>query len=331
MSTTSNKTSAAMKWVVRASAAILVILLVVIAIVLYGVPYLNSQNGAAALSAKPSPTASADPDHCEASWPMETSDYANNRWFSDGIAEIKSASTPKEAAKAAHVWLTGVRKDANLLAGAVKYFQNKDVDKMALTDKDGCASASAVDLVIQLDLLISNAQSIVPDQAPTNGYNSGVNDGNVVGAPGPGIGGDRTAIKITLPDGTEIWIMARCGNLVTSTPPPVPPGQTDECPWNPKLPPDSPECLQPKSPNKEDYVLPTEKPQQPTVTTIAESTPSPVVTTQNGGGGVIDTSSGLPGSETGTTSPGAPPAPTTPSTPPVKEGGTGNTGDTGGF
>lgn len=206
---------------------------------------------------KPSPTASATPNpkECAASWKMETSDYANNRWFSEGIVEIKTAKTPEDAAKAAKVWLEGVRTDPNLLSGAAKYFLNQDVgDKATLTDDKGCGSDKAVDLAIALDLKIANAQSIVPDQAPNNGYNSGVNGGNVIGDTTPGVGGDRTAIKIILEDGTTIWVMARCGNLVTAGPPNVPPGTTDnppKCPWNSLLPPDSPMCLQPKDPKND--------------------------------------------------------------------------------
>lgn len=214
---------------------------------------------------KPSPTDSAtpDPEECAASWKMETSDYARNRWFSEGIAEIKTAKTPKEAAAAAKVWLDLVREDPNLLAGAAKYFLNQEVDKATLTDNDGCASDEAIDIAIALDLRIANAKSIIPEQAPSNGYNSGVNDGNVIGDATPGIGGDRTAIKIILEDGTVIWIIARCGNIATLGPPPVPPGTTDnppkdnppkETPPKPKNKVDDPPATQGTTPLVEDAV-----------------------------------------------------------------------------
>lgn len=76
----------------------------------------------------------------------------------------------------------------------------------------------------------------------------------------------------------------------------------------------------PKSHDPKDYVYPTDKPKA-TVTTPAETTPPKVETTKPGGGGVVDTPTNKPGSETGTTSPGADPAPTTTSTPPPNEGG----------
>lgn len=263
-------------------------------------------------SPKPSSTASATPNpkECAASWKMETSTYANNRWFSDGITEIKTAKTPEDAAKAAKVWTAGVRKDASLLAGAAKYFLKQDVDKATLTDSKGCASDKAVDLAIALDLKLANAQSIVPDQAPSNGYNSGVNGGNVIGDTTPGVGGNRTAIKIILEDGSTIWIMARCGNVVTNGPPPVPPGTTDNpppppkpvCIYNPALSPDSPYCHQSKDP-KADVVAPqgtTPLGHDPVQTTAPAPKPAPLQPTTP-----VVTNPGTP-------APGASPAPVTP-------------------
>lgn len=214
--------------------SILGVLAVLALIVVLVLPFLGVANdeGAQASTSKPSPTASApsNPAECSVSWTMATSDYENTRWFPEGISEIKNAKTPEEATQAANVWLERVRKDPNLLAGAIKYFFKQDVNKATLTDTNGCASETAVDLSIQLDLALANAKSIISDPAPTNGYNSGVNDSNVIGASAPGIGGDRTAIKVVLEDGTEIWIMARCGNIATIGPPPVPHGTTDNPP-----------------------------------------------------------------------------------------------------
>jgi len=162
-------------------------------------------------------------------WATAPSDYTNNRWFANGIAAIRDAKTNEEATEAAHVWLAEVRKDPNLLAGAAKYFLQRDVDKATLST-DGCATDKAVQLVTEIELTIGNAKSIVPDSAPATGYNSGVENGIVVGSSAAGINGDLKAIKITLSDGRVIWILARCGNIVTITPPVVPPGKTDQPP-----------------------------------------------------------------------------------------------------
>ncbi|MEI7539616.1 MAG: hypothetical protein WCJ36_02505 [Candidatus Saccharibacteria bacterium] len=84
--------------------------------------------------------------------------------------------------------------------------------------------------------------------------------------------------------------------------------------------------LTPKSSNINDYQRPGTdnttdsgtgvKPKVPTVTTPAESSPPVVETTKTGNGGIIDTPTKTPGSETGTTAPGATP-PTNGTTPRV--------------
>jgi hypothetical protein len=89
---------------------------------------------------------------------------------------------------------------------------------------------------------------------------------------------------------------------------PCPPGNT------------IPDCA-PKSHNPSDYTYPSGKPKA-TVTTPPESSPPAVTTTTpTGGGGVTDSSTKAPGSETGTTAPGATAPSTAPSTAPVNEGG----------
>jgi hypothetical protein len=254
--TTESRNRRKVAGVVGGALAGLLILVIVIAFIVEA-PFGNPRD-ASADTQTPSPTASAtpEPEQCEASWPMVTSDYENNRWASDGIPEIQEAfdaGDTKKAVEAVHAWLEVVRTDATLLKGAVKYYLHQDVARDSLINGQGCASEEAIDLMVQLDLSVANAKSIIPEAAPANGYNSGVNDGVVIGDTAPGIGGNRAAVKITLQDGTEIWIMARCGNVVTMGPPPVPPGTTDNpprCPYNPELPPDSPDCLQPKKPEE---------------------------------------------------------------------------------
>ncbi len=241
------------KWVIPAIIAAVLVVAAIIAVLAFSSK--DGNNAQAVVVTKPSPTATAPANACT-TWKIEYSNYSNNRWFGNGITEIKDAKTEKEAAKAADVWLNEVRKDPNLLSGAAKYFLNRDVDKTSLiTEK--CASDTAVQLYTELKLTIGSAKSIVPSEAPATGYNSGVNNAVVVGSTAPGIGGDRKAIQVTLPDGRVIWIMARCGNIVTSGPPPVPAGHADECLpgekgtfpncWvpcsaNPSVPQSSPDC-----------------------------------------------------------------------------------------
>ena len=174
------------------------------------------------------PTEEEDARACGNTWLVVQSDNENNRWFSGGIQEIRDAQTPEEAEEAAHIWLNQVRRDPELLAGAARYFVDREIDPATLVDEE-CASTEAEQLVAEMELAIASAR-VTPSEAPADGYNSGVNDSNVVGASQPGITGDRAAILIELPDGTKIWVMARCGNPVTEGPPPVPPGITDEPP-----------------------------------------------------------------------------------------------------
>lgn len=175
-------------------------------------------------------------------WKLEYSDYSNNRWFADGITEIQNASTDEEAAEAAQIWLDEVKPDPNLLAAAAKAILDRDIDKTTLF-KDGWATQDAVQLVAEMQLALGKAQ-IVAEDAPTNGTNSGVSNGIVVSSRTAGVSGNRKSIKITFADGRVIWVLARCGNVVTTSHPYFPPGETDEKP-GPKL--------EPKDPSKDPY------------------------------------------------------------------------------
>lgn len=77
----------------------------------------------------------------------------------------------------------------------------------------------------------------------------------------------------------------------------------------PKPTPTTESSLEPKSSNPEDYKHETGAPKAK-VTTPAQAKPEPVVTKKPGGGGVIDTPTKAPGSESGITAPGASKAPT---------------------
>ena len=224
--------------------------------VLIAVPFITGLNGQGAqasmggskpsASATPSPT----PEQCSATWVMKDLPSKNQRLFYDGIAEIRDATTNEQAAAAAYVVIDKFKYDPDYLVALTKVSLQKDVNRASLVDATGCATPAAAQLVLQIGAVFSMSK-ISPDQAPTTGTNSGVNtSGVVVSAELPGIGGDRKAIKIVLPNGQIIWIMARCGNMVTPGHP-FPHGPTDQCKWNPKLPPDSPKCLQSKDPSQD--------------------------------------------------------------------------------
>jgi hypothetical protein len=235
-------------WWIAAIAAVL--LVVLIAVVLFSAGVVKSTNGndSAAKLTVPSaaPVVAAT---CPNSWPMSTTVHLKNRWFAEGIASINDAKTNVDAVAAAPDFAEKVSQEATLLVGAAKAFHLPDVDVATLTDSKGCATDATVKLKTALDVAIATAHSITLGEAPVNGTNTGVENGKVVSDVGGTIGGNRKAIQIVLSDGTTIWIMARCGNIVTSGPPIFPPGKTDNppvCVYNHALPPDSPECLAPK-------------------------------------------------------------------------------------
>ena len=174
------------------------------------------------------PTPQEDAKECPNTWKIVQSDNQRNRWFADGIQEIKNADTPAKAREAANTWLRLVRRDPQLLAGAATYFLDRQVEWGTLLSEPGkCASEAAEMLTAEIELAIADAK-VEPDQAPSNGVNSGVNaDGNVVAASQNGITGDRSAVRVETKDGVTIWIMARCGNPVVTEKPKIPEGPTD--------------------------------------------------------------------------------------------------------
>lgn len=295
--------------------------------------HLGKTDATATPAATASPTSSATAT-CPTTWPMVPADHRNFRWFADGIAEIRAAKTSADARKAIGVWLDKVKADPSLLSGAAQSFMSKTVNPTTLVDK-GCATQPAVNLTIELATDLGRS-SVSVSQAPTNGYNSGVDNGRVVSATQPGISGDRKAVLVTTKDGKKVWVMARCGNPVTTGKPNLPTGNTDQpkptstptstptptsttpkpgCKW----PLTNGRCLQPKSSNPKDYIHITGAPKA--TVNSGPTTPSPVITSQTGGGGVIDSPTRAPGSTSGVVAPGATPAPTTPrDTPPPESG-----------
>jgi hypothetical protein len=90
-----------------------------------------------------------------------------------------------------------------------------------------CLSAAGRDLYNQFaGALNAKGTTFAEGDAPATGYNSGVSGGTYQVYATPGVTGNRKAIKVTLANGTVVWIMVRCGNVVYSTPPPGVPTTT---------------------------------------------------------------------------------------------------------
>lgn len=162
-------------------------------------------------------TSSPSPSATSTSWQMKAVDYGNDRWFANGLAEIKAAKTPVQAASAAQTWLDQVKYDPILLSSAAKYVLGKTVDSKSLFDQAGWATPDTVRMVSDMQLELAQADiSVAP--APINATNTGVVNGAMQSTTGT-ISGDRSGIKVTLKKGTTFWIMGRCGNVVTPSAP----------------------------------------------------------------------------------------------------------------
>ena len=136
--------------------------------------------------------------------------------------------------------------------------QKKPVDWRKLIE-NGCYSQLGRD-TYQRVVGIYEAATVVNDDAPATGVNTGATPGgDVYQIPG-GISGDRSGIKVTFPNGKEIWIMNRCGNIVTKGPQPgipvKPPPTTVPTTVSPTT-----TTLKPKNPGESTQVNPSIPPQ----------------------------------------------------------------------
>jgi hypothetical protein len=67
--------------------------------------------------------------------------------------------------------------------------------------------------------------------APADGYNTGMTPNGAVQASHAGVTGNRHAVKVVFQNGDTLWVMYRCGNIVTKKPlPERPTGPTDNQP-----------------------------------------------------------------------------------------------------
>lgn len=203
-------------------------------------------------------------------------------------------------------------------------------DWKGLVTADGkCLSTAGMMLHSKLEGALSGTGvKFTQDQAPDSGHNSGVVDDTFVVAERPGIVNDHKAILITYPNGTKVYILVYCGNVVFPAPPAgVPTSPKIPQPEKPVVPPAMPpatdctatptlpECLTPKSGA---WIAPTPggdgttdsegQWQQYGPGEFTGNTPPKVVQQQPGtssGGTVIDSPTKAPSSETGGQAPGA--------------------------
>lgn len=188
----------------------------------------------------PSPTVSATPtpDICPAEFVQVASGHENNNVDDQFAADYAKATSDAIAAgqkvsdAQRELLLNKTGHDAWLLAiWAHPFGLFDDPNEYTSLVEGDCLSHEGQALYNQFKGVLATAV-LTEGQAPSNGTNSGVYDGTYGVNSGPGIRGDRKAIEVTLPDGTKVWIMVRCGNVVY--PPGPPPGNL------PKVPTDDP-------------------------------------------------------------------------------------------
>ncbi|MDB5177810.1 MAG: hypothetical protein JWO61_193 [Candidatus Saccharibacteria bacterium] len=212
-------------------------------------------------SATPTETETVNPVECPAGFAQkDISDPKLNRFIKGGI-------DAKTALKSSNKLLEAVRHDASSLLFYARTFGIKDLptESEMLTADGTCLSEVGQQLHHDLGVVM-NASSKQFGEAPADAYNSGVTEkGTVVIDTAPGISGaNKKAVHYTLPDGTKVIILVRCGNPVFASPPPgIPHGPTDNpgCPHCGPPPPHHvcppgwfgtwPNCLQPKDPNQD--------------------------------------------------------------------------------
>jgi|GEM_PF-1322073 len=213
----------------------------------------NRPKEATATTAPEAESAATDMEVCNESWEISGVDHGdNNRWFGDGIIEIKEATTEQQARDAIVVWLhgsdkhPGIKHDAQLFAAGYNLF-NTENDKPELKaadliDSKNCSTPEAEQALADLEATLAMA-NVRPGVAPTGGINTGTDsNGNVTIAEEEGVYGDensRKALEVSFEtdDGTcTVFILARCGQIVvtkTCKPPvSIPPGPTEVPPEN---------------------------------------------------------------------------------------------------
>jgi len=158
-------------------------------------------------------------------WAMQAGNYNNNRWFGDGIKQIKDAKTDAQASDALAIWLDRVKRDPMLLAAATNQILGKNITKDALVS-NGWSTSLAIQSATEIEVAIGRSKVSVAN-APINGYNSGVYNGTVVASANEGISGDRKGVEVTLPNQKKFWVLGRCGNIALPEKPSLPQGKTD--------------------------------------------------------------------------------------------------------
>jgi hypothetical protein len=176
-----------------------------------------------------------EPSDCPAEFRQVPATHENNRVVDDFKDKVETAlaESPDFDESMTALLLEQAGEDALVLAVWTHAFGlYEDPNAWESLIKGDCLSSDGQKLFYQFQgALTAKGTTVEAGDAPSNGYNSGVDGDGTFGVnDNQGVHGDRTAIKVTLPDGTVVWILVRCGNVVY----PEPPGNL------PKVPTDDP-------------------------------------------------------------------------------------------
>ncbi len=262
--------------------------------------------------ATPSPDPTPTEEECAAEFVQKPVGHGKNQ-VDDKFHEEYAKATAEAGSQSEgqiNVLLARSGQDAQVLAiWAAEFSLLEDSDGWKdLVDGD-CLSKEGQKLHAQLEGALTAKGTVITEaMAPANGINSGVHNGVYGVASAAGIYGDLRAIKVTLKDGSVVWILIRCGNVVHMKNPGLPEVPTDNPPPPPvkKCPPGTvgtpPNCNVLKSSNPVDWHYEAEKPKVQAPKGNGTQ-PEKVETSRPGGGGAVDTPANKPNSETGVTAP----------------------------
>ncbi len=162
-----------------------------------------------------------DPVQCLPEFVQVDVDRSNNR-VNNEFAKQYAAAMAGGLNQAEFVLEQAGSDGLTLATFANAYGLYDDPNDWAGLVEGDCLSQNGQNLWYQLKgVLTAEGNVTMEGEAPANGTNSGVSDGIFGVADTPGISGDRTAIVTVLRDGSSVWIMIRCGNVVYLIPPPM--------------------------------------------------------------------------------------------------------------
>jgi len=240
--------------------ALAIVLLVAIAVVVFSgsAPSIQAKDTKTSLTGPtPLPSPTPEAQECEPEFTQVALDRNGspkvNPHFAAEVDAVVASGIPDPLQAAA---LASAGHNGQLLAVyAHQVGLLEDTTQVATLVEGNCLSQEGQRLYSKLDgAYHMQGVTFALGTAPETGINSGVDGNGTYGVDAAqGITGDRSAIEITLPDGSKTWIMLRCGNPVfQGRPPGLPNVPTDNPtpPTPPVTPPVTPPTLDTKIPSQ---------------------------------------------------------------------------------